>query len=128
MMKYCTNCGKQLREDEVFCSECGNAVNAAPQQPIYGQQPYSPQQAPQFQQPVQVQQPPYSQVEEEKKTLATCALVFAFIMPIVGLILGIIGTVKYKSEKLKKQCIIAIPVSIVVWIINALVLSMIMMN
>ncbi len=120
-MKFCPNCGKELRDDELFCSECGNAVNAAPQQPIqgqqpiYGQQPYSPQQASQFQQPP---------IEKEKNTLATCALVFAFLMPIVGLILGIIGTVKYKSEKLKKQCIIAIPVSIVVWIISAVVLSM----
>lgn len=102
-MKYCSNCGKQLREDELFCSECGNAVNAVPQQPIPAQ-PSAP-----YQQPM---------VEEEKKTLATCALAFAFLMPIVGLILGIIGAVKYKSEKLKKQCIIAIPVSIVVWVIG----------
>lgn len=107
-MRYCSNCGKQLRDEEAFCSGCGNAVNAVPQQPIQAQQSFSAQQPVQFQQPM---------VEEEKKTLATCALAFAFLMPVVGLILGIIGTVKYKSEKLKKQCIIAIPVSIVVWII-----------
>lgn len=114
-MKYCSNCGKQLRDDEAFCSVCGTAVNAAVQQPIQPQQPYMAQQYTQSQQPM---------VEEEKKALATCALVFAFLMPIVGLILGIVGTVKYKSDKLKKQCIIAIPLSIVVWIISFVIMML----
>lgn len=114
-MGFCPNCGKELRDDELFCSECGNAVNAASQQtiqgqqPIYGQQPYSPQQVPQAQ---------YPAVSAEKKGLAVCALVFSFLMPIVGIILGIIGAVKYKTPKFKNQCIAAIPISIVVWIIN----------
>lgn len=117
-MSFCPNCGKELKENAVFCAECGTAVNPAPQQAYANQAP-----AQQFQQPAQVQQPMYPQVEEEKKTLATCALAFAFLMPIVGLILGIIGVVKYKTAKYKNQCIAAIPLSIVVWVM-LIVLSM----
>lgn len=42
------------------------------------------------------------------------ALGFAFLCPIVGLIFGIKGIKQYASnKKLKTQCIIAIPLSIV---------------
>lgn len=105
--------------------------NPAPQQA----QPFNPQ--PQAQQPPQFNQAPQGQyippqqypqtpppAETENKTLATCALVFAFLMPIVGLILGIVGTVKYKTPKYKNQCIAAIPVSIVVWILGILMMSL----
>lgn len=36
-MRFCPKCGKELRDDELFCSGCGNPVNAASQQPIQGQ-------------------------------------------------------------------------------------------
>ena len=38
-MRFCPKCGKELRDDELFCSVCGNAVNAASQQTIQVQQP-----------------------------------------------------------------------------------------
>lgn len=125
-MSFCSNCGKELRDDEAFCSQCGNTVNAAPQQPFanqaqpqQAQQPYQPVQ---YTNPSQAQQTMYQPVEEEKNNIATSALIFALVMPIVGFILGIIGAVKYKSEKLKTQCIIAIPLSIVAWVIGIFIL------
>lgn len=54
-MKYCSKCGKELRDDELFCSGCGNPVNAASQQPIQAQQPIYGRQTIQVQQPVQGQ-------------------------------------------------------------------------
>lgn len=98
-MKFCANCGKEIDEKAVVCVHCGCAVKDNTAQ-------------------VQANAPQ----EEENKNLANCALGFAFLIPIVGLILGIMGTVKYKTQKLKNQCIAAIPVSLVVWAISAAVM------
>ena len=107
-MKYCSNCVNQVDVSVAFCTNCGNAVD---QQPVAAQP--QPQPQPQWQAPSN---------NEEKKGLATCALVLAFLMPFVGLVLGIVGAIKYKTSKLKTQCIIAIPVSIVAWILWAMIM------
>ena len=103
-MKYCTKCGKELFDEAVFCPSCGCPAN-----PV--QQPVQPP----------VQQPYYNPYQPmpvvESSGLATCAMVFAFLMPIVGLILGIIGTCKYQNPQLKNKSKSAIFVSIGVWII-----------
>jgi uncharacterized membrane protein YvbJ len=101
---FCSKCGNEISDQSVVCPNCGCATsNAVPTQ--------------------QTQSTSAPVIEDgETKTLATCALVFSFLMPIVGLILGIIGTIKYKTESLKKQCIIAITISIVVWIIAAFIM------
>lgn len=54
-MRFCPKCGKELRDDELFCSGCGNPVNAASQQPIQAQQPIYGRQPIQAQQPIQGQ-------------------------------------------------------------------------
>lgn len=115
----CRNCGNQISDQAAVCPHCGSATGVA-QQPYYGapQQPYGAPQQP-YGAP---QQPYYGAQPEEKSALATCALVFAFLVPIAGLILGIIGVTKYNNPALKKKCIIAIPVSVVVWIINFVLL------
>jgi uncharacterized membrane protein YvbJ len=101
---FCPKCGNEISDQSVVCPKCGCPTSNEV--------------------PVQQQASTSAPMLEngEKKSLATCALVFSFLMPIVGLILGIIGTIKYKTEKLKKQCIIAIPISIVVWIISAVIM------
>ena len=126
----CIKCGKELPENTQFCSECGASQkqNTQPQNQVqqaqYGQPQYQdPMQQPQYGQPP-YQNPPQQQASKGDKTLATCAVVFAFLMPIVGLILGIVGVCKIKDEKLKKQCILAIPVSIVVWIVGAIIMML----
>lgn len=100
---FCSKCGSEINGQSVICPVCGcptdnNALSTAQQSTS----------APKLE-------------NDESTGLATCALVFSFLMPIVGLICGIAGIVKYKSENLKKKCIIAIPISIVVWIISTIV-------
>lgn len=92
-MKYCQKCGKEIMEQAVVCPSCGCAVNgnALTEQS--------------------------SEKSNETSGFARAALGLAFIIPIVGLILGIIGCFKYKTPEYKKKCIVAIPVSIVAWII-----------
>lgn len=61
-MKYCSNCGAQMQDNERFCAQCGTD-NAAAQQPQQqAQQPQYQAQQPQYQaqQPqYQAQQPQY---------------------------------------------------------------------
>ncbi len=107
---FCTKCGKEIHDEAVVCPFCGCATNN--QMPMQSVQtaPYMPY-------------VDNSGAAPETSGLATAALVFAFLMPIVGLILGIIGTVKYKTQSLKNKCIAAIPVSIVAWVFWAVILA-----
>ena len=133
-MKTCPKCGAQA--DGIFCLNCGAAVNSepapaptpspvgndfkektfggsAPQQP---QQPYYPPQQP-VQQPYYPAQPPV----QEKSGMATAAIIFAFLIPLVGLILGIVGKKKYQSPELQKRCQTAIIISVVVWALSFII-------
>lgn len=105
---FCSKCGNEINDMAVVCPNCGcptgNATNTV-------SQPVKSTNAPKLE-------------NEEKPTLATCALVFSILMPIVGLICGIVGAVKYQTEELKKKCVIAIPISIVVWVIGMIIFSM----
>ncbi|MBR0536241.1 MAG: zinc ribbon domain-containing protein [Clostridia bacterium] len=83
------------------------------------QQPY--QQG--YQQPYQqgYQQPyqPYNNgLDRESSSTANCALLFAFLVPLVGFIMGIVGLSKYKTPTFRNRCIAAIVVSVVIWIIG----------
>lgn len=134
-MKTCPKCGAEA--DGIFCINCGAAVNSepaaapaptsagndfkeksfgtAPQQPTQPQQPYYPPQPP-VQQPYYppVQQP----VQEEKGGMAIAAIVFAFLIPIVGFILGLVWKKKYQNPVNVKRCNAAVIISIIVFVIN----------
>lgn len=99
---FCSKCGNQIDDDAIVCPKCGCATS--------NYHPASNKQGSQ------------SVVEEEKSTLSTLSIVFAILMPIVGLILGIVGCCKYKNPQFKNKCIAAIPISIVVWAISYAVL------
>ncbi len=102
-MKYCSKCGKEIMDDAVICIHCGCSTNSnagfTPQNPII-----------------------QNKAPEETKTLATCALVFSFLMPLIGLILGIVGACKYETPEYKSSSVSAIFISIVVWIISFVIL------
>lgn len=117
---FCSTCGAEINDMAAVCPNCGcpTAGNAQPVQPQ--QASYTQPAQPQF-----VQNQSNAPVLEAGETpgLATAALVCSLIAPIVGLILGIVGAVKYNTPSLKKRCIIAIPLSIGIWALTALLLS-----
>lgn len=93
---FCQKCGKEINDDAVVCVGCGCSV----------------------QQKSSVSDNQSTKEAKESNSTANCALLFAFLLPIVGIIMGIIGVCKYKTPKYKQRCITAIIVSIVVWIIS----------
>ena len=121
-MKFCQSCGTQILDDAAFCPNCGASVAAEPaQQAPMGQAPMG--QAPMYQAPMY--QAPMGQMPfapAESSGTATCAIVFAFLIPLVGLILGIVGMNKYQTPALKKKCKTAIIISVVVWVLSFLIM------
>ncbi len=124
-MKICPNCGNQVMDAAVVCVSCGCSL--APQQPQYqqpmnyGQPQYQQPVQPQYQQPVQPMYQPNPMMDMESSSTANCALLFAFLMPIVGFIMGIVGLNKYKNPTYRGRCTAAIIVSIVIWLIGMVV-------
>lgn len=117
---FCSKCGKEIDNSAVVCPNCGCPTgNGQPQQsaqPNYQQNSYNAQ-------PMTAEQ---ASATAESGGLARAAVICAILIPIAGIICGIIGIAKYKDPSYKKQCIIAIPVAIVVWIITAIIMSNVM--
>lgn len=103
-MKFCSKCGKEIADEAVICPGCGCTVENNSAKGSSGTT------APILE-------------KGEKPGLARAALVCSFLIPIVGIICGIIGAIKYKTSKLKKQCIAAIPISIVVWVLSNMLMQ-----
>lgn len=104
-MKFCQKCGKELMDEAVMCPACGCAVGDG--------QPKN--------QTSEVSEPK-SKWDSKKKT--NMAIGFAFLFPIVGLILGIIGLIKSEQKEVKKRYIGAIILSVVVWIVCIIVMML----
>lgn len=87
-MSHCIKCGTVLPEGSAFCPSCGSPV-------------------------IQMSQNQARSLADskEKITLAAFAISLAVFSPPIGLILGIIGTLKYKNPSYKRICQIAIPAS-----------------
>lgn len=87
-MRYCVNCGKAIEDNAAVCPSCGTTEILSNQS---------------------------ASVIEKSGALATWAIICAFVVPLVGLVLGIIGCCTYKREaKYRKLCIAAIPISVVI--------------
>lgn len=104
-MKFCEKCGKELMDEAVMCPSCGCAVEN-------GQ---SKNQAPE-------NADAKSNWDSIKRTKVATA--FAFLCPIVGLILGIIGLVKSEQEDVKKRYRGAIILSVAVWIVSIIIMML----
>ena len=136
-MKSCPYCGATMTDDVLICPNCGRPADGSPaySQPPYepqpAQQPYSqpanqpyqqPYQQPYGQQPYaqpvnQQYQPPYGQpyypTAPENSVMAVLALIFAFVEPIIGIILGAIGLSKLHEPKNRTMCKAGVIISIV---------------
>ena len=98
---FCPKCGKQIHDDAVVCIGCGCQV---------------PRKS-------EVKEQTEKKPKKESNSTANCALLFAFLFPIVGLIMGIVGCVKYQTQEYKTRSIIAIVVSVVVWVASAVIFA-----
>lgn len=97
-MKFCSKCGKELFDEAVICTGCGCMTenNSTEMAKFFDA----------------------SNIAENKRIesrgLSTVATVFAFLLPLVGLILGIIGASKYKTLSYKRTCKKAIIISLII--------------
>lgn len=102
-MKYCQKCGKELMDEAVICPGCGCSVETVKAK---------------------------TAIEDAKDTLdikpsmAALEIVIAVMLPIVGVVIGIIGLRKKNTTKrYKNTFLITLIVSVVAWIIWAIVLT-----
>lgn len=98
-MKTCPNCGAQLDDNAMFCTQCGMAQGAdgANQQNYYQQNYYQQNQYQyQYQKPVS----PYDHTAEYdpddiSKNKVYCMIIY--LCPIVGIIIAFLATINEKS-------------------------------
>ncbi len=115
-MKYCSKCGNQVFDEAVICPKCGCEVEQ--KQNNYYQQPAKKERVVNYERTQ----------ERESPSMASTALLFAFLVPIVGIILGIIGMNKYRTQEYRKKCrtalIVGIVVQVVLFFFSIIVMSM----
>lgn len=105
---FCKNCGGALLPGDQFCTKCGTKVESI----------NSNQETNNFGNNFNNSNPVNNPELLETSTIGICSIVFGVLIPIVGLILGIVGLSKYKVKKNRTLCIIGIVVSIVIFVIN----------
>ncbi|MBR2943600.1 MAG: zinc ribbon domain-containing protein [Clostridia bacterium] len=76
---YCYNCGKEIDNSAIACVYCGK--------------------------PVVTENKTESNEKKESPVMWILGMVFAFIAPFIGLLLGIIGCSNYKDELLKRKSV-----------------------
>jgi len=137
-MKYCQKCGKELFDEAVICVGCGCPVQPIPpqsgnaQQQSY-QQPYQGYQQPpqisyhppyQNQNPYQQTYPPYQQ--KESNGMIVGGIICGILLPLVGVIMGIVGMNQYKTPEMKNKAKGVIMISAGAWIIWAVIFAVLM--
>ena len=99
---FCSNCGKEITGKDRFCPYCGcenfqnenSETNAAT---------------------VEQKEVAQTPVQEKRvdKTIGVLALVFAFVFPLVGLIISICGLAKYKDKENKALCMAGLIITVI---------------
>lgn len=101
-MIYCSECGKQINENQSSCSNCGALLN----QHIFMQSPRETS----------------STDIVENGSIAICAMIFSFLFPPLGIILGILGLKKQRSKTNINLCKVAIVISVILTIVYVIIL------
>jgi len=100
---YCTRCGAEVSPDAKFCPICGAKIenNESKENEYFDSSEKS-------------------SIDKSDKieTISILALVFSFVAPLVGLILGIVGSNKNYNKRNSQFCKVAIAISIVLLIFN----------
>ena len=99
---FCKNCGAQLDEGAQFCKKCGTRTTNEPAVGGYSQ-------------------PNVQQHKEETNVCAILGFIFAFLMPVVGLVLSIVGRGKQQYRSLATAGMVISILSIVTYIIVVIV-------
>lgn len=103
---YCSKCGNEIDNDALICPKCGCATANMPntmKKRVGGDIPPAP---------------------DEDESLWKNGIILAFIIPIVGLIMGIMGCVQYKNPNYRNNSIIAIIISIIVTVIYTVIIAL----
>lgn len=120
----CSKCGKDIAETDHFCSNCGevndryNPDGSSNPEDSYG---YSNGYGASGGDDIYTSRPTYQNesygVKPESPALGILSIVFAFIWPFVGMILGIVGLAKLKEKPNRTKCIIGLVLSVVFLVI-----------
>jgi uncharacterized membrane protein len=94
-MKTCPNCNAQLNDDAVFCNNCGNSVQGAPNQNYTSAYP-TPTPAPVVKQTDHTAEFAPADVAENK-----LFALLTYLMSIVGVIIALLANLNNKSDYLK---------------------------
>lgn len=122
--KFCMTCGTKLPANAVFCPQCGTK-----QPPVAEAAPAAGEVA-----PVAPSAPTQPVQSGKKNKIAIAGFVCAFLLPLLGLILSIVGVVKAKKEyggkgkKLGIAGIIISAVGIPVSLVSGVVVLWLLMN
>ena len=105
MTKFCPFCGVELVDSAKFCKSCGKSIENIGEP----QQTQDINQTSQFQVPV---------AEKDHNILIILGYVFAFLIPLIGLIISIYLLTRKDSSKGNRHGKYILIITIVVWILS----------
>lgn len=112
-MKFCSRCGTQLEDNDVFCPSCGEVCDTT-----------VVNNANNYRSSSQNNSQTMSKREKDTKTLGTLSIIFSVLDGVVGLILGIICVTRDKEGPYAKYGYIGIGLSSVFLLIKIVTLML----
>ena len=108
MSKFCPFCGEKLVDEAKFCRSCGKNIEN------YGNTGQSPNTT-QFEVP---------KVEKEHTLLIVLGYVFAFLIPLIGLIISVYLLTRKDSSKANRHGKYILIITLIVWVLSFLTIFM----
>ncbi len=109
MSKFCPFCGEELVDSAKFCKNCGKNIEDYQKEPAGDENTY------QFNPAI---------VENDHTLASLLGIVFAILVPLIGIIIGIYVYTRKDSSKAHKRGISIIALSVVVWIVSSAITFM----
>lgn len=106
MTKYCPFCGEQLVDSAKFCKNCGKEIGK------YSNLTND--------EPNQFQHTPPA-VEKSHTWAFVLGIVFSFLIPLIGVIIGIYIYTRKDSSKAKFRGVLVIALALIVWIFSIII-------